>query len=98
MSARPFAVIRIPWNSTIGAARPVKLTVVGPDMRPTMRLFLDVLARVAITVTCTNSAATSDAHVEPRKSFVCEQPIGAADVESHQISEHYRQMPERPGI
>jgi hypothetical protein len=64
----------------------------------TMRLFVHVLARVAITVTCTNSAAAFDAQVEPRNSFVHEQPIGAADVEPIQLGEYYRQTPERPGM
>jgi len=56
--------------------------VFGQDSRLTMRLLVHVLARLAITATCTNSAAALDAQAGfPRMSFLHQQSIGVSDVE-----------------
>ena len=47
-----------------------------------MRLLVHVLARLAITATCTNSAAALDVQAgSPEISFLHQQSVGVSDVE-----------------
>jgi hypothetical protein len=52
-------------NAAVGATQPAKLTVIGRHSRLTMRWLIHVLARLAITASCTCPAAALDARVEP---------------------------------
>jgi hypothetical protein len=66
----------------IGLELPAQPTIIGRDLGLTMRLVVHVLARFAITATCTSSAAALEAPVEPiNHPFIHEQPIGADNVE-----------------
>ena len=70
------------FRIAIVSKTPARGSVFGRDSRLTMRLLVHVLARVAITATCTNSAAALDVQAgSPEMSFLHQQSVGVSDVE-----------------
>jgi hypothetical protein len=67
------------------------------DARAMMRLLVHVLTRLAITATCTNSAAALELQaVSPETSFVHQQAVGVSDVE-FSIGDRRYQALQHPG-
>jgi hypothetical protein len=69
----------------------------GRDARAVMRLLVHVLTRLAITATCTNSAAAIELQPTfPETSFVHQQAVGVSDVE-FSIGDRRYQALQHPG-
>jgi hypothetical protein len=82
LSAPSFGGIERSFQRAFDPNMPAQNSAFSRDSRLTMRLLVHVLARLAITATCTNSAAAPDLRAGPPEMFLLHhQSVGVSDVQ-----------------
>jgi hypothetical protein len=97
LPAASFGGIEPSFQGAINPKPSARSAAFSRDARAMMRLLVHVLTRLAITATCTNSAAALEVQaVSPETSFVHQQSVGVSDVE-FSIGDRRYQALQHPG-